>query len=160
MATNNTLLEVRNLQTHFHMDQGLVRALNGVDFTIARGQTVGLVGESGCGKSVTARSILRIVPPPGEIVGGEIIYHRSTNGSGQSQEVVDLVKLDERGTQIRSIRGGEISMDLSGADDVAQPCPHHRQPDHRSHHAAPGSYQRGSTAAGVRDFGAGSHASA
>ena len=110
MATNDTLLEVRNLQTHFHMEQGLVRALNGVDFTVARGQTMGLVGESGCGKSVTARSILRIVPPPGKIVDGEIIYHRSTNGSGHSREVVDLVKLDERGTDIRNIRGGEISM--------------------------------------------------
>ncbi|MEM7126904.1 MAG: ABC transporter ATP-binding protein [Chloroflexota bacterium] len=111
MSNDSTLLEVKNLQTHFHMDQGLVRALNGVDFTIKRGQTVGIVGESGCGKSVTARSILRIVPPPGEIVGGEILYHRSTGMNGSaSEEVIDLVQIDERSNQIRDIRGGEISM--------------------------------------------------
>lgn len=57
------LLEVRNLKTHFMLQQGIVRAIDGVDFAIGRGQTVGLVGESGCGKSVLARSILRIVPP-------------------------------------------------------------------------------------------------
>ena len=111
MTTDSTLLEVKNLQTHFHMDQGLVRALNGVDFTINRGQTVGIVGESGCGKSVTARSILHIVPTPGEIVEGEILYHRSTGINGStSEEVIDLVQLDERSSQIRDIRGGEISM--------------------------------------------------
>jgi len=109
--SNDILLEVKNLNTHFHMDQGLVRALNGVDFTIRRGETVGIVGESGCGKSVTARSILRIVPPPGEIVDGEILFHR-TNGTGLSTttEVVDIAKLDERSEEARSIRGGEISM--------------------------------------------------
>lgn len=111
MSNDSTLLEVKNLNTHFHMEQGLVRALNGVDFTINRGETVGIVGESGCGKSVTARSILRIVPPPGEIVEGEILYHRRTGSNGtSSEEVIDLVQLDERSNQIRDIRGGEISM--------------------------------------------------
>ena len=61
------LLEVRNLKTHFFLQQGMVSAVNGVDFTVQRGQTVGLVGESGCGKSVMARSIMRIVPSPGRI---------------------------------------------------------------------------------------------
>jgi len=91
------------------MEQGLVRALNGVDFSVNRGQTVGLVGESGCGKSVTARSILRIVPSPGEIVEGEILFHRPTD-SGMSSEVINLTELDQRGAEIRKIRGGEISM--------------------------------------------------
>lgn len=111
MSNDSTLLEVKNLKTHFHMEQGLVRALNGVDFTIKSGETVGLVGESGCGKSVTARSILRIVPPPGEIVDGEILFHRSTgNGTSSSTQVVDMVKLDPRSMEARDIRGGEISM--------------------------------------------------
>ncbi|RIK43666.1 MAG: dipeptide/oligopeptide/nickel ABC transporter ATP-binding protein [Chloroflexi bacterium] len=115
MAELANLLEVRNLKTHFHLDQGIVRAVNGVDFTVKRGQTVGLVGESGCGKSVLARSILRIVPPPGQIVEGEILFHRAggfRNGNGAAPlgDVVDLAKLDPKGPAIRSIRGAEISM--------------------------------------------------
>lgn len=109
--SNDVLLEVKNLKTHFHMEQGLVRALNGVDFTINRGETIGIVGESGCGKSVTARSIMRIVPKPGEIVDGEILFHRTTGtGLSSSTEVVDMVQLDPRGEAARNIRGGEISM--------------------------------------------------
>ena len=103
------LLEVRNLKTHFLLDQGTVRAVDGVDFTVKRGQTVGLVGESGCGKSVMARSILRIVPAPGQIVEGEILFHRPDR-NGASQGVVDMAKLDAKGAEARSIRGGEISM--------------------------------------------------
>jgi peptide/nickel transport system ATP-binding protein len=108
------LLEVRNLKTHFLLDQGVVRAVNGVDFVVRRGQTIGLVGESGCGKSVLARSLLRIVPPPGQIVEGQILWHRPStqttgHGNGQAQ-VVDLATLDPRGAEIRQIRGGEISM--------------------------------------------------
>lgn len=109
--STDLLLEVKNLNTHFHMEQGLVRALNGVNFTIGRGETVGIVGESGCGKSVTARSILRIVPPPGEIVDGEILFHRATgNGLSSNHEVIDLVQLDPRGSDVRDIRGAEIAM--------------------------------------------------
>ncbi len=109
------LLEVKDLHTHFHLDQGIVKAVDGVDFTVMRGQTVGIVGESGCGKSVMARSILRIVPPPGRIVEGEMLFHYSPdtpNGTPTSQtsQVIDLAKLDPKGDQIRSIRGGEISM--------------------------------------------------
>ena len=108
------LLEVKNLHTQFHLDQGIVKAVDGVDFTVMRGQTVGIVGESGCGKSVMARSILRIVPPPGRIVEGEILFHhqQQPNGTPTSQvdQVVDLATLDPRGTQVRGIRGGEISM--------------------------------------------------
>jgi oligopeptide/dipeptide ABC transporter ATP-binding protein len=115
MSDQRNLLEVKQLKTHFHLDQGIVRAVNGVDFSIRRGQTVGLVGESGCGKSVLARSILRIVPPPGRIVEGEILFHRTAgfhqgNGASASADVVDLAKLDPKGREIRNIRGAEISM--------------------------------------------------
>ena len=109
-SSDSTLLEVRDLKTYFFLEQGTVRAVDGVDFTVARGQTVGLVGESGCGKSITARSILRIEPSPGKIVEGQILYRRRQNGAGMGEEVVDLVSLDHRGAEIRNIRGGEISM--------------------------------------------------
>jgi oligopeptide/dipeptide ABC transporter ATP-binding protein len=107
----DVLLEVRELKTHFALREGIVRAVDGVSFTIERGRTLGIVGESGCGKSVTAQSILRIVPRPGRIVSGEIIYHRRRrhqDGNGQD-EVIDLTKLDPYGPAIRSIRGNEIS---------------------------------------------------
>ncbi|MEZ4661106.1 MAG: ABC transporter ATP-binding protein [Caldilineaceae bacterium] len=109
-SSDSTLLEVRNLKTYFFLEQGTVRAVDGVDFTVARGQTVGLVGESGCGKSITARSVLRIEPPPGKIVEGQILYRRRQNGTSMGEEVVDLVSLDHRSAEIRNIRGGEISM--------------------------------------------------
>ena len=113
-ASETPLLEVRNLKTHFFLQQGLVRAVDGVDFTVKRGQTVGLVGESGCGKSVMARSILRIVPPPGRITEGEILFHRSLekdrHGAASLGATVDMVKLDAKGPEARSIRGAEISM--------------------------------------------------
>jgi oligopeptide/dipeptide ABC transporter ATP-binding protein len=109
---DSLLLEIKNLKTHFFLDEGVVRAVNGVNLEIRRGQTLGIVGESGCGKSVTAQSILRIVPRPGKIVEGEILFHRllPSNGSNAHLEVIDLVKLNPRGKEIRSIRGNEISM--------------------------------------------------
>ncbi|HEV8344638.1 MAG TPA: ABC transporter ATP-binding protein [Candidatus Binatia bacterium] len=92
------LIQVKNLRTSFFTPEGEVRAVDGVSFSIGEGKTLGLVGESGCGKSVTALSIMRLVPsPPGKIVGGEIVYR------GQ-----DLLKLN--GTAMRKIRGNEISM--------------------------------------------------
>ncbi|MCD6286406.1 MAG: ABC transporter ATP-binding protein [Anaerolineae bacterium] len=86
----------------------MVRAVDGAQFDIYRGKTLGVVGESGCGKSVTARSIMRIVPKPGRIVGGQILYHRASNGHGE--EVLDLASLAAQGDRIRSIRGAEIAM--------------------------------------------------
>ena len=92
------LLEVRNLQTHFKTDEGQARAVNGVDLKVPKGETLGLVGESGCGKSVTALSIMRLVPePPGRIIGGEIIF------DGQ-----DILKLRE--AEMRRMRGNTLSM--------------------------------------------------
>ena len=70
MAENDLLLEVRNLKTYFHAEEGVVRAVDGVDFSVRRGKTLGVLGESGCGKSVTGFSILRLVQSPGRIVGG------------------------------------------------------------------------------------------
>jgi oligopeptide/dipeptide ABC transporter ATP-binding protein len=111
MDNHNLLLDVRNLQTHFFVDGGVVRAVDGVSFQIRRGQTLGVLGESGCGKSVTGYSVLRLVRPPGKIVGGEIVFHRQeTNGVSQQSSVVDLVKLDPFGREIRQLRGTEIAM--------------------------------------------------
>jgi oligopeptide/dipeptide ABC transporter ATP-binding protein len=113
MTNQSLLLDVRNLKTYFPLVQGTVRAVNGVDFTVKRGQTVGLVGESGCGKSVLARSILRIEPSPGKIVEGEIYFHRQLSGRANGADagnLVDLAKLDPMGPEIRRIRGAEISM--------------------------------------------------
>ena len=92
------LLQVKNLQTSFFTPEGEVRAIDGISFEIAEGKTLGLVGESGCGKSVTSLSIMRLIPsPPGKIVGGEIIYRGK-----------DLLKLGNE--EMRKIRGNEISM--------------------------------------------------
>jgi oligopeptide/dipeptide ABC transporter ATP-binding protein len=106
------LLEVKDLKTQFFLQQGIVRAVDGVDFTVMRGQTVGVVGESGCGKSVMARSVMSIVPTPGRIVEGQILFHRTHHrGAGSvTGDVVDMAALDPMGTAARSIRGAEISM--------------------------------------------------
>ncbi len=80
MVDNSQLLiEVKNLKTYFYLPQGIVRSVDNASFDIFRGKTLGIVGESGCGKSVTAQSILRIVPSPGKIIDGEILYHRLSN---------------------------------------------------------------------------------
>ncbi len=102
------LVEVKNLKIHFFTDEGVVRAVDGVDLTVRRGETLALVGESGCGKSVACRALLNIVHPPGRIVSGEILYNRSW-GNGLS-ETIDIAKLDPKGRRIRDIRGQEISM--------------------------------------------------
>ncbi len=95
---NDLLLEVRDLRTYFHVLDGTVRAVDGVSFAIRRGQTLGLVGESGCGKSVTALSIMRLLDiPPAEIASGEIIF-----------EGRDLLKLSEE--EMRHVRGNDIAM--------------------------------------------------
>jgi len=103
------LLSVRNLRTYFAQDEGLVRAVDGVSFDMAQGATLGIVGESGCGKSVTARSILRIVDRPGKILEGEIHFRRPAR-NGESPRVVDLAALDPNGSVMREIRGAEIAL--------------------------------------------------
>jgi peptide/nickel transport system ATP-binding protein len=103
------LLSVHNLKTYFAQDEGTVKAVDGVSFDLHPGTTLGIVGESGCGKSVTARSILRIVDRPGRIVDGEIQFRRPA-AYGGSGPTVDLAKLDSNGTEMRSIRGAEIAL--------------------------------------------------
>ncbi len=112
MKSDQLLLEVKNLKTYFFLDEGTARAVDGIDFNLWRGQTLGVVGESGCGKSVTARSILRIVPKSGKIVEGEITLHRKCDARQNSvlTEMVRLTDLDPTGATIRSIRGCEIAM--------------------------------------------------
>jgi oligopeptide/dipeptide ABC transporter ATP-binding protein len=106
LADANTILEVRDLKTYFFLETGTVRAVDGVNFALNRKTTLGLVGESGCGKSITAMSIMRLIQsPPGKIVDGHIFLQQ--NGGGP---VVDIAKLDPRGPQMRSIRGGQIAM--------------------------------------------------
>src|SRR5438067_12987511 len=103
------LLSVRNLKTYFTQDEGTVRAVDGVSFDLYPGVTLGVVGESGCGKSVPARWILRSVGRPGRIVEGEIWFRRrATNGA--AAEVVDLATLEPNGAEMRAIRGAEIAL--------------------------------------------------
>ena len=108
------LIELNDLTVQFFLDEGTVRAVDGVSFQIPAGKTLGIVGESGCGKSVTARSILRLERSPGRIVKGEILYHRPATGAhqdvGTAREVIDIATLDPRGQEIRGIRGNEIAM--------------------------------------------------
>jgi oligopeptide/dipeptide ABC transporter ATP-binding protein len=111
MRPPNILLEVRDLKTQFPMDDGIVRAVDGVSFDMRRGETLCIVGESGCGKSVTARSILQILDRPGRIAGGEIRFHRLRRSNGnEEREMLDLVALGARGPKIRDVRGKDISM--------------------------------------------------
>ena len=98
MTTNGPLLEIRNLKTFFDVRGGVLKAVDDVSIAIAAGETLGLVGESACGKSVTASSVMRLIPiPPGRIAGGEILF-----------EGVDILKLRE--SEMRRIRGKSISM--------------------------------------------------
>ena len=106
--TPSSLLQVENLHVHFGMREGIVKAVNGVSFSIPFNGTIGLVGESGCGKSVTARAILGILSKRATIPEGRILLSpRSGNGSA---DPIDLTGLDPDGKQMRSIRGGDISM--------------------------------------------------
>ncbi|HEX6141023.1 MAG TPA: ABC transporter ATP-binding protein, partial [Candidatus Limnocylindria bacterium] len=96
-STGERLLDVRGLQTSFHTSDGVVRAVTGIDFSVNRGEVMGLVGESGCGKSVTSLSIMRLIASPGRIEAGEVVF------DGQ-----DLLKL--RADEMRHLRGNRITM--------------------------------------------------
>ncbi len=104
-GADDPILELRDLKTYFFLERGVVRAVDGVTVSLGRKKTLGVVGESGCGKSVTYRSVMRLVQsPPGKIVEGEILLHRKDG------ETVDIAQLDPRGRQLREIRGAEIAM--------------------------------------------------
>jgi len=100
------IIRVEDLKVQFRTQEGVVRAVDGASFTIREGRVLGVVGESGCGKSVTAQCILRILPKPGEIIAGSVVF----TPLDEEEPPLDLVKLDRRGPKIRSIRGAEISM--------------------------------------------------
>jgi len=95
--SDNVLIKVEDLRTYFYTEDGVVPAVDGVSFSIESGKTLGLVGESGCGKSVTSLSIMRLIPPPGRIVGGKILF-----------DGINLLDLPE--SEMRRIRGNKISM--------------------------------------------------
>jgi peptide/nickel transport system ATP-binding protein len=99
-----TSLSIRDLAVQFESEQGVVRALDGVSFDLQAGRTLGIVGESGCGKSVTARSILRLVDRPGRITGGRILLDPGTPAQA------DLVALNPDSRQMRAVRGGRIGL--------------------------------------------------
>ncbi len=104
---HDLLLEVNDLKTYFFTDSGTIRAVDGVTFSIKRGQTLGVLGESGCGKSITGYSILRLVRPPGKTISGEILYHRQV---ASGEQVVNLAGLSPDSREIQQIRGKEIAM--------------------------------------------------
>ena len=99
---NSPLLEIKNLVTEFKTENDLVKAVNGVSFSVMKGETVGIVGESGSGKSVTSLSVMRLISAPGKITGGEINFHSERTGT------VDFLKLSEK--DIRQYRGNEVAM--------------------------------------------------
>ena len=99
------LLDIHGLKTEFATERGLVKAVDGISFSARRESTIGLVGESGCGKSVTAHSILQILTPPGRIVDGKILYYKKNSATP-----IDLAQLDPKGREMRSIRGSAISI--------------------------------------------------
>jgi oligopeptide/dipeptide ABC transporter ATP-binding protein len=99
------LLKIDQLHTYFSGEEGLLKAVNGVSLELRPSQVLGVVGESGCGKSITALSVMQLLPPPHwRIHAGQILYRRSGN------EVVDLARLDPQGPEMRRIRGNEIAM--------------------------------------------------
>ena len=106
LISEKPVLEINNLKTYFFLEKTTVRALDGVNLSLPGKSTLGLVGESGCGKSIMAMSVMRLIQsPPGKIVDGQINLYRK-----DGQEVVDIAKLDSHGPEIRSIRGDEIAI--------------------------------------------------
>lgn len=104
--TNPPILEISNLKTYFFLERATVRALDGVNLSLPQRSTLGLVGESGCGKSIMAMSIMRLIQsPPGKIVDGQILLRRK-----HTHDVVDIAKLDPHGSEMRGIRGAEVAI--------------------------------------------------
>ena len=121
----DVVLEVHDLHTHIFTRWGVVRAVDGVSFYLRQGETLGIVGESGCGKTMTALSLLRLVPRPGgRIVQGKIVLE------GENL-------LEKSDNEMRHIRGRRISMILQDPQTSLNPVFYHRQPAHRRHQDSP-----------------------
>ncbi len=134
-ADRGVVLEVENLQTEFHLRSTNVKAVDGVSFTVAEGECVGLVGESGCGKSTTGLSIMKLLPTVGHVTGGSVkLLGR------------DLLPLPE--SEMRKVRGNDVVDDLPGSDDVAEPDVDGRAPDRRGRPAAPRRHPEAGAASG------------
>ena len=103
-AGSSNIIEVNDLKTHFYTVEGIVKAVDGVSFRVKSGKILGIVGESGCGKSATALSILQLIPPPGRLVEGKINY---TNKRG---EEINITSYSPNSREMRNIRGNEIAM--------------------------------------------------
>ena len=134
------LLRVRDLHVSFRMDEGTVRAVDGVSFDVFPGEVVGIVGESGCGKSVTMRAVLQLIDPPGRITAGEIQYRQETGS-------VDLDRLTPHGRQMRDLRGAEIALIPQEPMAAFSPGAYGRRADRRGDHVARATRPR----AGARD---------
>jgi len=104
MKNNKNVLEVKDLKVHFDTEDGVIKAVDGISFELKKGQTLGLVGESGCGKSLTSKTIIGINPKTSK-AKGKIIYHDS-----EAKTSTDLISLPKNGPEIRAVRGGRISM--------------------------------------------------
>ncbi len=105
MKEKNLLIDIRDLRVYFHIEQGIVKAVDGLSFKIEKGQSIGIVGESGCGKTITALSLMLLHPQPeGEIESGNIYYYPD------GDSCIDIAKLGIYSKQIRDIRGNEIAM--------------------------------------------------
>lgn len=104
---NDVILELKDVKVHFKMDEGLLKAVDGVSFSIRKGKTLGIVGESGCGKSVTSNAIFKILPKYGLLSGEILLYEKDGK---RLDKPIDIVKLNPTGTEIRDIRGGNIAM--------------------------------------------------
>lgn len=106
-----TLLEINDVHVQFEVRAGTVHAVDGLTFSINRGGTLGVIGESGCGKSVTAKAVMQMVPKPGKITQGKVIYHRRDKyDPSKPIETINITSLDPDGDAIRQIRGGEFAM--------------------------------------------------
>jgi peptide/nickel transport system ATP-binding protein len=115
MDDSPVLLDIQDLRVSFPLDEGTVQAVDGVNLTIRRGEVLGVVGESGCGKSVTAQTILRIVPPPSRIDSGRILFYPPTTEAdgkmkANGQRSIDLAAIKPAGIEIRKVRGKDIGM--------------------------------------------------